>query len=238
MDPDRQTLDAFVDGELPAPEMERIAAILDTRPDLNRYVQEQEQLRASLRNAFVSTIALPTSPRLVRTVQTAPISWKWWLRNRFLDHAFPRLLLPAGGALAIGLALGVMLRPTTYVSLGQSGTLVAKGPLDLALNTQLASMGYRGKGPRIGISFRNKAGHDCRTFSLNGTSGLACHQDDAWVIGLLVKSTPETSGSAYQMAGSAMPKALRQAVRESIKGSPFDAAAEKAARSRGWSTKQ
>jgi hypothetical protein len=238
MNPDRHTLDAFVDGELPAHEMESIAAILESRPDLNRYVREQEQLRASLKNAFSNTIALPASPRLIRTVQTAPISWKWRLRSLLRNSNSPRLLLPVGSALAMGVALGLLLRPTSYISLSQSGNLVAKGSLSIALNTQLASRGYSGKGPRIGISFRNKAEDDCRTFSLNSTSGLACYQSGTWVISLLVKDTPEAPGSAYQMAGSGMPEALRQAVRQSIKGSPFDAAAEKLARARGWVTRK
>jgi hypothetical protein len=235
MNPDQQALDAFVDGELTAQEMERIAAVLETRPDLNRYVLEQEKLRASLRDAFASTITLPASSRLVRTVQTAPVSWRWRLRAILRGGIPLRVLLPAGGALAMGVALGILLRPATYFSPYQSGGLVAKGPLDLALNTQLASMRYVGKGPRIGISFRNKAGHDCRTFSFNNSSGLACHENGAWVIGLLVKNPTENSGAAYQMAGSTMPKALRQAVRASITGSPFDASAEEEARDRGWS---
>ncbi|MDE2466336.1 MAG: hypothetical protein KGO02_21875 [Alphaproteobacteria bacterium] len=235
MDPDRQTLDAFVDGELSPENMQRIAGLLEQRPDLDRYVREQEQLRAALKDAFAELAALPASSRLVRTVQTAPVSWRWRLRALVRRGVSPRSLLPLGAALAIGIAFGILLRPTPNFSINGAGQLIATGRMGHVLDTQLASMRYVGRGPRIGISFRDKAGHDCRTFSLGSSAGLACHQSGAWVIGVLVKRSPENPGAPYQMAGSTMPEAVRRIVEKSISGSPFDAAAERDARRHGWS---
>ena len=65
MEPTRETLNAFVDGELPPREMERIAALLGQRPDLEAYVAQQEKLRAQMKQAFDSVVAAPVPPRLV-----------------------------------------------------------------------------------------------------------------------------------------------------------------------------
>ncbi|MBU6444211.1 MAG: hypothetical protein KGR48_09910 [Alphaproteobacteria bacterium] len=235
MEPDRITLDAFVDGELPPAEMERIALLLETHPDLNRYVQEQEHLRAALRAAFDETLAAPMPEKLSRAVRSAPVSWRWRLRALVSRGFSIRVLGPIGAALAMGVVLGIAIRPSAEFGADAAGRLIAQGDLGRALNTRLAAVRYNGAGPQIGLSFRNKAGRDCRTFSADGSAGLACRQDGAWVVAILVKQAPENPGAAYRMAGSAMPEVVRRAVADSIAGAPFDAAAEKAARERGWS---
>jgi hypothetical protein len=233
MDPDRDTLAAFVDGELPPKEMERIAALLAARPDLERYVRQQEDLRAKLRKTYALTTSVPE--RLIRAVHNAPASWPYrlraWLAPRFSLGA----LAWAGAALAMGVVIGVVVRPTGDLGTDAAGQLIARNSLAKVLSTQLAAAGYDGVGPRIGISFRNKAGSDCRTFTNGDNAGFACRQDGAWVIGMLARQTREYPRAAYRMAGSEMPDAVRRAVEESINGAPFDAATEKRARDRGWS---
>jgi hypothetical protein len=235
MEPDQKILEAFVDGELPPREMERIALLLEARPDLNRYVQEQERLRATLRKAFDETLAAPVPERLAETVRSAPVSWRWRLRALSARGLSIRRLMPVATALAMGVVLGIAIRPPAEFSTDAAGRLVAQGALGTALDTQLAAARYEGAGPHVGISFRNRTGQDCRTFFAGGSAGLACHQSGAWVVGILVKQAPENPGAAYHMAGSAMPDAVRRAVEDSIAGAPFDAAAEKAARGSGWS---
>ncbi|HLJ53087.1 MAG TPA: hypothetical protein VKT24_06850, partial [Rhizomicrobium sp.] len=73
-DPDRATLDAFVDGELPASEMTRIAALVAQRADLRTYVEKQERLRRTLQDSFAQLMREPISEQLRQTVQAAPIS--------------------------------------------------------------------------------------------------------------------------------------------------------------------
>lgn len=225
------TLIAFLDGELPPRDTERVAKLLATRPDLDAWAQRQETLRGQLKGAFAEVMVGPTPERLVATIHTAPLSWRWRMR-RWLDVFTPRALVPAGLTLAAGLMLGLYLRPSNDLILS-GGQLVARGTFGAALDNKLASAGYDGTGPHIGISFHDRAGHDCRTFSSGTQAGLACHQDKGWVVGTLV-SQPQESGTPYRMAGSEMPDAVRNAVSASIEGMPFDAAAEKAARDRGW----
>jgi len=236
MDPTRETLIAFVDGELPPTEMERIAALLAARPDLEAYVAQQEKLRANLKQKFDGVLAEPVPRHLVDAVRTAKVSWRWRLRAALGRRFVLRSLAPAGAALALGLAIGIALQPARDLTLSVSGQMLAGGALGQALDRKLASAGYDGQGPRIGISFRDHAGEACRTFTSGAQAGLACHRRGRWAVATLVTQPVEDSG-AYRMAGSQMPDAVRRAVADAIDGAPFDAAAEAEARAHGWSGK-
>jgi hypothetical protein len=235
MDPDRQTLAAFVDGELPPKDMERIALLLAARPDLDAYVRQQERLRSTLRTHFNQELA-QVPERLANAIHDTPISWRWRMRFQLGNGFLTRTLAPACATLALGLLLGVALRPAAgEFAVNGTGQLVAQGQLSKVLDTRLASVRQDANGPQIGISFRDWTGSDCRTFSSSDKAGLACHQGKAWVIGTLVSRPRENAGEAYRMAGSEMPDAVRRAVTENIDGAPFDADAEARARDNGWS---
>lgn len=231
MEPDRETLNAFVDGELSPEQMEAIANLLATRPDLDLYVREQEQLRSVLRQSYPADGPMPQ--RLIDAVQRAPVSWRWRLRNWLSDPL--RLLLPAAAALAAGVVIGTVLQPTPEYGADSAGRIVAQGELANSLTTRLAAAGQPKSGSRIGISFRSKSGRDCRTFTSGHEAGLACHDGASWVIEMLVDRAGEHPGTEYRMAGSEMPDAVRRAVAARIDGAAFDAAMEKQARDRGWS---
>jgi len=230
---DRETLNAFVDGELPPQEMAHIAALLEAQPDMKAYVLKQEKLRAGLK--FEEIMRTPPPSRLVEAALSAPVSWRWRAQNILGRNFILRSLVPAGAALAVGLMIGVTGKSGEDLVLSH-GRMLAGGDLAQALNTKLASSGYSGQGPRLGISFRDRAGSDCRTFTAAGQAGLACHRGGDWVVTTLVTQTPE-SGGTYRMAGSEMPDAVRRAVEASIRGAPYDAIAEAQARANGWAGK-
>ncbi|MDA8093287.1 MAG: hypothetical protein M0T84_05130 [Betaproteobacteria bacterium] len=232
MEPDRELLDAFVDGELPPKEMAQIAAVLTLHPDLDGYVRLQEKLRIELRSVYHLTFPMPE--RLVKLIGCAPVSWRWRLRAWCSSRYVVRSLVASGAALAVGLVVSFVIRPTGDIGIDAAGRPIAQRRLSEALNTELVSNGYAGTGPRIGVSYRNKSGMDCRTFTEGVNAGLACHERGTWVIDALVKQEQENSGTAYRMAGSEMPDAVRRAVAASIDGAPFDAQKEKAARDSGW----
>jgi hypothetical protein len=231
MEPTRETLNAFVDGELPPKEMERIAALLATRPDLDAWVRRQEALRAGMKNAFSDLAASPLPERLVRIAETAPISWRWRLRQAWQGTTL-RTWIPAGATLALGLLIGIGLAPPGDLA-SQDGQLVARGALALALNSKLASEAG-GSGPQIGITFRDRDGRYCRTFDTDGESGFACHGSKGWAIAMLAARPNEEAPGPYRMAGSEMPDVIRAAIAARIQGEPFDMKAEKAARDRDW----
>ncbi|MES2294327.1 MAG: anti-sigma factor [Pseudomonadota bacterium] len=228
-EPTRETLSAFIDGELPPKEMERIAALLAERPDIGAWVRRQEALRADIKGAFSELMAAPQPARLVQAAKRTPISWRWHLGQ----FTAPRIWVPAGAALALGLVIGIALQPGSDFA-SRDGRMMAQGMLATALNDKLASDGYAGSGPRIGISFRSHDGRYCRTFDADAQSGLACRGDKGWAIALLVAHPQAESGGAYRMVGSEMPDTIRAAVSANIEGEPFDAGAERAARDRGW----
>jgi hypothetical protein len=232
MDPTRETLSAFIDGELPPKEMERIAALLAARPDLDAWVRQQETLRAGMKSALSDLAAAPPPERLVRIAQTAPISWRWRLAQAW-QGTILRTWIPAGATLALGLLIGIGLVPPGDIG-SRGGQVVAQGALASALNGRLASDGGAGSGPRIGISFRDHDGRYCRSFDADGQSGFACHGSRGWDIAMLAARPNAEASGPYRMAGSEMPDAIRAAIAARIQGEPFDMKAEKAARDRGW----
>src|SRR5262249_35734316 len=150
-----------------------------------------------MKDAFSELLSAPPPERLVQAARTAPLSWRWRIQ-RFTSV---RVLAPVGAALALGLVIGVALPPPSEIAT-RGGQVAAGGQLVSALNDRLASDGTAGAGARIGISFRNRDGRDCRTFESGAQSGLACHGDKGWAIALLTARPNAESSGAYRMAGS------------------------------------
>ena len=247
LDPDRATLDAFVDGELPAPEMTRIAALVAQRPDLRRYVESQEHLRQTLQASFAPLLSEPIPEQLRHNVQASAIArTRTTAPGERLGRVFSwRGLAPAAVALAFGLLVGIAvdrfaLTEQAFLKSTPNGQTVARGELARVLSEELASRQSVGAAVRVGLSFRSKSGRDCRTFTSDGvkntTSGIACFNDGEWVVAALATQAPDANAqSQYQMAGAAMPDTIRGAVEDMISGLPFDASAERAARASHWS---
>jgi len=230
-----ETLMAYVDGELAPEEAHRIEARIAANPDLKAYVEQQLALRRGLHDSFEEIITAPLPTNLLAAVSKPP-SLRWRMRRALRVLATRRALIwsgiPAAAALACGVMIGVFIAaPNSADIISAPGGLVARGALSAALTGQLAAR-------PIGISFRDKSGRYCRTFETGGAAslaGVACHQDGAWHIAALAQTTKEEgAGAAYQLSGSAMPDAVRSAVRGMIFDAPLDAAGERKARAHGW----
>ncbi len=141
----------------------------------------------------------------------------------------------AAGAVIAHLAL----RSPDANRIGTSrGELVAQADLADALSNQLASSQSATTPVQIGVSFKSKAGESCRTFTVkdrNPVGGLACLQGDKWRVQVLANLQSGATGEGgYKPAGGSMPAAVIAEVERQIAGEPLDAAAESAARARGW----
>ncbi len=240
-----ETLMAFIDGQLSAEEASRIEAALKDRPELRGYVERQWALRRSMKEAFSAVLDEPVPDRLMTALSRAPVSRQWSVRQAFARFgSSPGFLLKFGlpAALACGLVLGVAIGPQILGSGSleqRNGALVAQGALANALSTRLASE-TANSDLRVGVSFRAKDGRDCRSFQSDGAqgalAGIACRDPHAWSIVMLANAEKQDRAN-YQTAGSTMPDGIRNAISGMMSGVPFDAAAERAARDRGWTSR-
>ena len=88
----------------------------------------------------------------------------------------------------------------------------------------------------VQLSFVDKRGHYCRTFSTGQLAGLACQEMGQWAVQHLSSSeaTSHTTNTGMRQASSALPSELLDAVDKRIAGAALNADAERAARAQDW----
>ncbi|HUA77348.1 MAG TPA: hypothetical protein VMA86_06725 [Acetobacteraceae bacterium] len=231
---------AFVDGELEAGKAARIEAMLAGDPALRAEVERQRALALSLRGAFAPTLNEDNPEHLLRAIRAAPVSRRYrageFARTLRTRRVIAASILPAGIALACGLLLGIAIGHRALDSalvVPGAGGLVARGALAHALEHQLASEQGGAETVGIGVSYRDRDGRFCRSFTAGGEAGVACRDPDAWHVAALAAARPQSSGP-YAQAGSTMPAAIRAAIQATIAGPAFGPAAERSARAQGW----
>ena len=133
---------------------------------------------------------------------------------------------PAGGGDAPALAVA------------NDGAVTAQGALRDALEQDVAGIVLDPNASvAVGLTFRNRAKQYCRTFTLdNASAGIACKQSDGWVVANLehASGAPARADGAYRTAASPLSPALLQAIDALRDGDTLDAAAESAAKAKGW----
>jgi hypothetical protein len=137
-------------------------------------------------------------------------------------------------AMAASLVMGVLigaLAMNLREEVQGAGDLVASNTISKALSTQLASASD--STVQVGLSYRSKSGEYCRSFVTNGNAGLACRQDNAWQVKMLVPAEKSNDGT-YRTAASAMPKSILEKVEHDIQGDALDAEGEALAIKQGW----
>ncbi|GAA0888614.1 zf-HC2 domain-containing protein [Rhodanobacter soli] len=247
---DDDTLQAYVDGELDAPDAARIEAALAHDDVLARRVERARAVRARLRAAFDPVLDEPVPARLSALLQppsaqaatpaTRPVMPAGGHGATRRRTAHRRWFVP-GAALAASVALlAVALwwwQPGGDLVRVQGGQSFAAGALTHALDEALASEPDAHAPIAIGLSFRSSDGRICRTFVLHtppARAGLACHESAGWALPVLAAATaPEGSGELRQ-AASALPPEVQAAVDARLRGNVFDARQERAARDAGW----
>ena len=222
---------AWLDGELSPDEASKMEAKVAGDPALARKAEQHRALGAQLKGAFEPIAEAPVPERLRASVRPSAQVIDLVAARRV--RSMPALAQWA--AMAATLAVGVFVG--TQVPRGggtpvevQGGKLYAAAALDQALDTELASTPTGDV--RIGITYRNSAGEICRTFVAPAGSGVACMTTGRWQMKGLF-AAPEGQSGDYRMAAGMDPN-LATLVDSTIVGEPFDAAAEKAARDKGW----
>ncbi len=242
---DDERIDAFVDGELSPAEGNSLEAEAAADPALAARIERARALRAAVAEAFADAIAEPAPARLLTAIEGGA---------DLVDLGQARLRRPRAGwapvarwgAIAASLALafyaGRLVAPGESPTLIVSGPggLIATGPLADGLEHQLASSQPADAAIRIGVSFQDSGGEYCRTFLLRhggSLAGLACREPEGWRVRVAAQAaSPGPPRGAYVTAGEETPAAVLEAVDQSIRGAPLDAAAETRARAAGWRT--
>lgn len=251
----KETLMAYVDGELSDEERNVVEAAMALDAELAHEVERQQALRQQLQVAFSGVLQEPVPDRLIATARTAPtgkpavafqpnVTDLSQVRAAKPEATTRRWALPEWSAMAACLVIGLfvghqlMRTPSSEPVVTQDGRLVASGALSQALSTQVAGEASAANGVHIALTFRDGGGNYCRTFVMKegGTlAGLACRQDNQWQLESLAQNSKQTTeGGGYRMAAGELPPSVLQAVQERIQGDPLDAAGEAAARERHW----
>ncbi|MFL6788709.1 MAG: anti-sigma factor family protein [Sphingomicrobium sp.] len=224
---------AWLDGELTGAEAAETEARVAADRRLAQLAEQHRAMQARLRGAFDPIAQAPVPDRLseaIRKDDTKVVDLEVARQARG-SWPVPQQWAAMAATLAIGVLIGTMTggQGSAPVEV-QGGKLYAASSLNQALETQLASA--PAGDVRIGLTFRDQRRAICRSFSESQASGLACRNDGRWQVRGLF-AAPEGPAGDYRMAAG-MDANLAALVDSTIAGEPFDAAAEKAAKQRGW----
>jgi hypothetical protein len=216
---------AHVDGELKGVAAIRFEAEMAADPALAAEVARHRSLASRVTGAYAPVLDAPIPPRLLALAGAAN------------DRGRPRAgrLVPwaaVAASLVVGLIGGRLALPPQPGPLATDhGALVARGQLASALSSELAAQGGVVK---VGLTLKTPDGRYCRTFesAADRLAGLACRQDGRWNLRTVTAWAPAPA-TAYRTAASDTPPEVLAAV-DALAAQPLDAAAERAARDRGW----
>lgn len=225
---DRETLAAYAEGQLDAAERLRVEAAIAADPTLADEVAAHKALKERLRAHFAPIADMPVPDRLRNAVRPPA---------EVIDLAAVRKARGSrwimsgaiAASLALGLVVGTQVRDSGPIG-NEGGRIVAQGALDKALTSQLAAA--QAQPIRIPLSFRNAQGRYCRVFDAGATAGIACRDDQLWVIDRL-QSGGGAGDVQYRQAGSAMGEIMAAAQAMAPDGA-LPPQQEEAAKARGW----
>jgi hypothetical protein len=224
---DEELFYAWLDGELQGEEAARLAARVEADPALKAKADRHRKLTAGLRGAFEPVMNEAGPPPSFGSAEVIDFEAKRAVRR--VAFGVPQWAAMAA-TLAIGIVAGQFVGDRSAAPVeSHDGMLVAAGSLDHALDAQLASADSNNS-VRVGLTFRDRNGSICRSFSGGAGSGLACRKGGDWNIEGLFGSAAQGD---YRMAAGEDPR-LAALIDKRITGEAFDATAEKAALDRGW----
>lgn len=223
-----EVLIAYIDGELSKPDRARFEAEMAADPALKADVARHRALSAQVNVAYAPVLDEEVPPHLLALATAANDPGRPGVRR-----LAPRFATAAAiaASLVVGVFAGRVAVPDGGPLAMKDGSLVARGQLAAALSTQLAAQ----RAPiKVALSIRTPGGQYCRTFESGADriAGLACRNGKNWTVRTVTAWTP-VAQPAYRTAGSETPPEVLAAV-DGLAGQPLDAAAERAARDKGW----
>lgn len=230
---DAETLMAYADGELSPLEAKRVERAMADDPSLRAKIDQHRRLRAMLANGFAPMLDAPVPDRLTALLQPTPVIDLAQARAARTRSALWRRA-GWGAAIAATLVMGIMIGgfgrngPVKM----EGGAMLASGSLAQALDTQLASAQDPGGSVRLLVTFRDRQGRLCRSFTGAALSGIACRDGSAWRL-RETRGGSGVAGTEFRQAGSADAQLMADA-QAMMAGDPLNAADEAAAQAKGW----
>ncbi|WP_439580723.1 hypothetical protein [Elioraea sp.] len=230
-----ETLTAFADGELDAAEATSVRAAVAADPALARRLAALREARAAIRAAFADVANEPVPTALIAAVLAADAT----------DAPPPRAAnapvwraaaIAATVALVVGGLAGALLVPGPTRVADRLDPLGAAAPVLADVLDRAASgeaVAFDGGTVRLLASYPTTAG-PCRAFMVDGpaaVSGLACREDTAWRMRVVVARPPPEAGFAPAFGEDPL---VRDLLDRLGAGAPLDPASERSAIDRAW----
>ena len=230
----REEIAAYADGELEGADRARVESAIAADHALAAQVEAHRALKVRLAAHFAPIAAEPVPERLSALLRASGtgsgaevIDFTAAAQRRSAAPQRRQWLRWGAPALAASLALGILvMRP------GHAPEGYAKGDLAAVLDTRLAANQPQDGGARVLLSFPNAQGELCRGFAGAAQSGIACRDDTGWRLERTLGGVT-AQGTDFRQASSAEAR-LMAAMQDMAAGAPLDAAAEEAARAKGW----
>jgi hypothetical protein len=241
-----EDLMAYADGEVDGEGRQAVEAVLAADPMLRARVAVLRAQRQRVASAYDGVLdeSVPDRLHALLAAQPAPATVV------DLAGARARRAEPRGGdartswmqwggmaaCVLAGVLLGLSFAPhgdADALLAERSGQVVAGGTLARALGAQLASDTNTASEIAVQLSFVDKSGRYCRTFSSARIAGLACRDAEQWAV-MVAARAPGDGATPMRQAASSLPRAVLDAVDERIAGGALNAEQERAARARDW----
>ncbi len=226
---------AWLDGELSGAAADEVERQVAADPDLRKRAEAHRALHARLSQAFDPIAEAPLPNRMQELLHRPAgeiVDFGAAKRSRDARRGWgPPQWAAIAATLAVGIFAGTMVPQGTNAPVAvQDGKVYAAAALNDALDTQLASA-PSGE-VRIGLTFRDRSGAICRSFTGPTASGLACRTAGRWQVRGLF-AAPEGQAGPYRMAAGADPN-LAALVDSTRAGEPFNSDQERSVQARGW----
>jgi len=234
-------LSAFLDGELPADQLKRIAKEIDADPALRQRAEALAAPDAILQKAYRTIDDDPMPDAVLALLEDADdasaqsnvVAFKSRVMRQ---REIWRLPIAASIALAAGLALGLSLSPNESVQI--AGAVKPGEALFAALETSPSGETRaldNGRAAAMVLTF--KAGETwCREFTVAaadaGVRAIACREDEGWAVKLAAVEAGANDG--YQTAASGVSTAFDAGAVALGADDPISASREAALLENGW----
>jgi hypothetical protein len=237
-----EQISAFLDGELPAADMDALGKDIEADADLARRV---ERLGAANR-AFVQAVSVidskPMPASVGKLLAEAPTAKVLAFRPRVSAWLNEHRALAASllcAAIVGGVASGLRSETDPFAPKAD-GLILASSPLHHALegaSTGEAVLVSAGVSATPRLTFASDTGAYCRQFDVASqkgvTTAIACREGKAWRTQVAVFGKPG-AGPDYQTASGAKSPALEAFIDQHISGAALNAEQEKQAITKGW----